>query len=106
MQIDTADELMSAELMFNAVWTSLDTPQLVALLSCLVECKEKNHRAEQDTHIPVDLATAMQTLQSFAKNVCDVTNVRPSARLCSVPHCALLCGALHWRGTRRTLRMR
>ena len=42
VQIDTADELMVTELMFNAVWKTLDTPQLVALLSCMVPCKEKN----------------------------------------------------------------
>ena len=79
MQIDTADELMSAELMFNAVWQTLDTPQLVALLSCLVECKEKNNRADREPCIPLELATAVQTLQTFAKNICDVTNVRSLA---------------------------
>lgn len=35
-QIDTADELLTLELMLNGVFSSLDAHQLVALVSCLV----------------------------------------------------------------------
>lgn len=36
LQLDTADELVATELMFNGVYNSLDRHQLVALASCLV----------------------------------------------------------------------
>lgn len=75
MQIDTADELMVTELLFNAVWKSLDTPQLVALLSCMVPCKEKNAKDEDAVRLPRSLEEAVRTLQSFAASICEVTNV-------------------------------
>lgn len=76
MQIDTADELMTTELLFNAVWQGLDTPQLVALLSCLVPCSEKNSQDEDAVRIPKNLEQAVMTLQSFARSICAVTVVR------------------------------
>lgn len=75
MQIDTADELMTTELMFNAVWQGLETPQLVALLSCLVPCSEKNSQDEDAVRIPKNLEQAVTTLQSFARAICTVTVV-------------------------------
>ena len=76
MQIDTADELMVTELLFNAVWKTLDTPQLVALLSCMVPCKEKNAKDENAVRLPRSLEDAVRTLQTFAVSICEVTNVR------------------------------
>ena len=35
-EIDTADELLTAELLLNGVFNSLDMHQLVALVSCLI----------------------------------------------------------------------
>ena len=35
-QIDTADELLTTELMLNGVFNSMDKHQLVALVSCLI----------------------------------------------------------------------
>jgi superfamily II RNA helicase len=75
VQIDTADELMTAELMFNAAWKELDSPQLVALLSCLVPCKEKDRSSEGEVPLPLSLAKGMNMLQNFAKNICSITNV-------------------------------
>ena len=71
---------MAAELMFNAVWANLDTPQLVALLSCLVECKEKDGETDE-VRIPAELADARHVLQTFAKHIAAVTNVRLAACL-------------------------
>jgi superfamily II RNA helicase len=68
---------MTTELMFNAVWQDLDTPQLVALLSCLVECKEKDSAdGECGVRIPLTLAKAVGVLQNVAGTICEVTNVR------------------------------
>lgn len=75
VQIDTADELMVTELLFNAVWKTLDTPQLVALLSCMVPCKEKNAKDEDAVRLPRSLEDAVRTLQTFAGSICEVTNV-------------------------------
>ena len=35
-EIDTADELLTTEMMFNGTFSGLDKHQLVALVSCLV----------------------------------------------------------------------
>lgn len=40
--MDTADELLAAELMFNGTFNSLDPHQLVALVSCLVPVDKSN----------------------------------------------------------------
>ncbi len=39
-EIDTADELLCAELMFNGVFSGLDKHQLVALVACLIPCEK------------------------------------------------------------------
>lgn len=72
---------MTTELMFNAVWKKLDTAQLVGLLSCLVPCHEKDVGRDDDVPVPRELASAVEILQSFAKDICAVTNVRPLACL-------------------------
>lgn len=42
--IDTADELLTAELLMNGVFNSLDIHQLVALVSVLVPVEKSNVR--------------------------------------------------------------
>ena len=37
LQVDTADELLTTELLVNGVFSALDGPKLAALCSCLVE---------------------------------------------------------------------
>ncbi len=44
-EIDTADELLTAELLLNGVFTALDAHQLVALVSCLVPVDKSNVRS-------------------------------------------------------------
>lgn len=41
-EIDTADELLTVELMFNGVFSKLDKHQIVALASCLIPLGEKS----------------------------------------------------------------
>ena len=41
-EIDTADELLTTELMFNGTFNNLDKHQLVALVSCLVPVEKSN----------------------------------------------------------------
>lgn len=40
-EIDTADELLTTELMFNGVFTNLDKHELVALCACLIPLGER-----------------------------------------------------------------
>lgn len=40
-EIDAADELLTVELMFNGVFSSLDKHQIVSLASCLIPLGEK-----------------------------------------------------------------
>ena len=80
LQIDTADELMTTELMFNAVWQQLKTPAaLVALLSCLVPCKEKERSTDTEVALPLELATTYAIMQDFAESLAKISNVRVSA---------------------------
>lgn len=41
-QIDTADELLVTELMFNGVFTRLDAHQIVAVASCFMQMEKSN----------------------------------------------------------------
>lgn len=68
---------MTTELLFNAVWQDLETPQLVALLSCLVPCMEKNSQDEDAVRIPKNLEQAVMTLQSFARSISAISAVCP-----------------------------
>lgn len=78
LQVDTADELMTVELMFNAVWRKLDKHKLIALLSCLIPCTEGS---EEEAGLPIDLADAVNTLQAFAAEIANVSIVRSPAWL-------------------------
>ena len=41
-EIDTTDELLTTELMFNGVFSALDKHQMVALAACLIPLGEKS----------------------------------------------------------------
>lgn len=41
-EIDTADELLTTEMMFNGTFNSLDIHKLVALVSCLVPVEQSS----------------------------------------------------------------
>lgn len=44
-EIDTGDELLASELMFNGTFGALDKHQLAAVVSCLVPVENTNVRA-------------------------------------------------------------
>ncbi len=52
LQIDTADELLTTELMFNGMYNSMDVHQLVALVSCLIPSDKSQVRARPVKHYP------------------------------------------------------
>ena len=39
-EIDTADELLTTELMFHNAFVGLSVPQFVAVVSCLIPCEK------------------------------------------------------------------
>ncbi len=70
LQIDTADELLVAELMLNGVFTNLDAHQMVALVSCLVQV---DYSSEEITLKP-HLAGPLQELQASGGNVLHIAS--------------------------------
>ena len=48
-EIDTADELLTTEMMFNGTLNGLDKHQLVALVSCLVP----GEKSQASPHVPL-----------------------------------------------------
>ena len=70
-ELDTADELLTTELMFNGVFGGLDKHQLVALVSCLVPVEKSNVRtpssadhAADHVHIQMRLPTVLHRTPS------------------------------------------
>jgi len=60
-EIDTADELLTAELLLNGVFNALDAHQLVALVSCLVPVDKSN--ARPPLRIPAGRARVLRRAQ-------------------------------------------
>lgn len=58
-QIDTADELLTTELMFDGTFNSLDKHQLVALVSCLIPAE----KSSEEIRMTRELAGPLQQLQ-------------------------------------------
>jgi ATP-dependent RNA helicase DOB1 len=67
--IDTADELLTSELMFDGTFGSLDKHQLAALVSCLVPVENTN--AEIQLQKP--LAHALGKLQQTARHIAETS---------------------------------
>jgi ATP-dependent RNA helicase DOB1 len=67
--IDTADELLTSELMFDGTFGSLDKHQLAALVSCLVPVENTN----SEIQLQVPLANALGTLQQTARHIADTS---------------------------------
>lgn len=67
-EIDTADELLATELMFNDAFRGLDPPQLAALVSCLVPVE----RTQDAIKLSNELAGALRTLQDTARHIAEV----------------------------------
>ena len=68
--VDTADELLAAELMFNGVFKRLDKHQLAALASCLVPVEKTN----DEIALAAALAEPLAQLQLSAKRIAEVSN--------------------------------
>ncbi|KAK9798903.1 hypothetical protein WJX73_005375 [Symbiochloris irregularis] len=67
-EIDTADELLSSELLLNGVFSSLDTHQLSALASTLIPTES----TRDDVHLTKDLADPLAQLQEAARRIARV----------------------------------
>eukprot|EP00180_Rhodochaete_pulchella_P002119 Plantae.Rhodophyta-Rhodochaete_pulchella.ctg32048.p1 GENE.Plantae.Rhodophyta-Rhodochaete_pulchella.ctg32048~~Plantae.Rhodophyta-Rhodochaete_pulchella.ctg32048.p1 ORF type:complete len:521 (+),score=98.02 Plantae.Rhodophyta-Rhodochaete_pulchella.ctg32048:46-1563(+) len=68
-EINTADELVVTELMFNGSFNEMEPAVLVALLSCFVY----DERAEEELVLPPALDGAKNLLHEIAKRVATVT---------------------------------
>ncbi|KAG7669038.1 hypothetical protein Ndes2526A_g00745 [Nannochloris sp. 'desiccata'] len=67
--IDTADELLTSELMFDGTFGSLDKHQLAALVSCLVPVENTN----SEIQLQAPLANALGKLQHTARHIADTS---------------------------------
>jgi len=67
--IDTADELLTSEFMFDGTFGSLDKHQLAALVSCLVPVENTN----SEIQLQVPLANALGKLQQTARHIADTS---------------------------------
>ncbi len=82
-EFDAADELLTTELMFNGVFTSLDKHQLVALASCLIPLGEKTQAGFFSW-----LSEAQLHYQKNARGEKRLKGVK--VRLCDWPYRAIL----------------
>lgn len=67
-EIDTADELVTLELMVNGVFSSLDAHQLVALVSCLVP----SDKSDQEVELVRQLGGPLEQLQCTAYSIGEI----------------------------------
>ncbi|KAI7838418.1 hypothetical protein COHA_007790 [Chlorella ohadii] len=68
-EIDTADELLTTEMMFDGTFGSLDKHQLVALVSCLVPVDRSNDQIK----LTAQLAGPLTALQAAALRIAQVS---------------------------------
>lgn len=66
--IDTGDELLVTELMFNGTFNDLDHHQIAALASCFIPVDKSN----EQIHLRTELAKPLQQLQDSARRVAEV----------------------------------
>ncbi|XP_072992192.1 DExH-box ATP-dependent RNA helicase DExH10 isoform X1 [Typha latifolia] len=66
--IDTGDELLVTELMFNGTFNDLDHHQVAALASCFIPCDKSN----EQIHLRTELAKPLQQLQDAARKIAEV----------------------------------
>lgn len=67
-EVNTADELLVTELIFNGVFNDLNSAQSAALLSCLVYT-EKSSADEDAPKLPEELAGPLRALQDAARRI-------------------------------------
>jgi ATP-dependent RNA helicase DOB1 len=66
--IDTADELLITELMFNGLFTDIDHHQVAALASCFLPVEKSN----EQVHLKNELAWPLRKLQDTARKIAEV----------------------------------
>lgn len=67
--IDTGDELLVTELMFNGTFNDLDHHQVAALASCFIPGDKSS---EQQIHLRAELAKPLQQLQDSARRIAEI----------------------------------
>lgn len=68
--IDTGDELLVTELMFNGTFNDLDPHQVAALASCFIPCDKSN----EQIRLRGELSKPLQQLQDAARRIAEVLN--------------------------------
>ncbi|PKA55378.1 DEAD-box ATP-dependent RNA helicase ISE2, chloroplastic [Apostasia shenzhenica] len=66
--IDTGDELLVTELMFNGTFNDLDPHQVAALASCFIPGDKSN----EQIHLRKELAKPLQQLQDSARKIAEI----------------------------------
>lgn len=66
-EIDTADELVTTELLFSGVLKNLEIPKMLALISCLVPVE----RTTETIHLTESLAEPLAQLQVGLQHAVD-----------------------------------
>ncbi|CAO2816579.1 unnamed protein product [Amaranthus hypochondriacus] len=66
--IDTGDELLVTELMFNGTFNDVDHHQLAALASCFIPVDKSN----EQIHLRAELAKPLQQLQDSARKIAQI----------------------------------
>ncbi|KAL2250954.1 DExH-box ATP-dependent RNA helicase DExH10 isoform X2 [Sesamum indicum] len=66
--IDTGDELLVTELMFNGTFNDLDHHQVAALASCFIP----GDRSSEQIHLRAELAKPLQQLQDSARGIAEI----------------------------------
>uniref|UniRef100_A0A5B6ZSD7 RNA helicase n=1 Tax=Davidia involucrata TaxID=16924 RepID=A0A5B6ZSD7_DAVIN len=66
--IDTGDELLVTELMFNGFFNDLDHHQIAALASCFIP----GDRSSEQIHLRAELAKPLQQLQDSARRIAEI----------------------------------
>ncbi|ERN12540.1 DExH-box ATP-dependent RNA helicase DExH10 isoform X2 [Amborella trichopoda] len=66
--IDTGDELLVTELMFNGTFNELDHHQVVALASCFIP----GDKSSEQIHLRTELAKPLQQLQDSARRIAEI----------------------------------
>jgi superfamily II RNA helicase len=89
--IDTGDELLVTELMFNGTFNDLDHHQVAALASCFIPCDKSN----EQIRLRGELSKPLQQLQDAARRIAEVVNA-PSAALGMYLHCTQLALFVMW----------
>ncbi|GLJ10341.1 hypothetical protein SUGI_0126470 [Cryptomeria japonica] len=95
--IDTGDELLATELMFNGIFNELDHHQVASLASCFIPCDKSN----DVIHLSKELEKPLQQLQDSARRIAEVQrecklDVNPEEYVESISRPYLMDIIYHW----------